>query len=348
MCGFLGGPRPQKDPLAEALREAAKYPGMQVHAWLNAYTGFIAGGTIVNGRTVACDQFIASTPANWLKAHPEWSVSTKNFTTGVLTRQVDNCTTSSEYMWVSPGISAVRAQLATVAADIARRYGPLGLKGIHLDRIRYSANNLSYDQPSQDAFKAATGAFPSSNALPAWLDFRRGFVNQGVKEVHVAVTAVDPRMVISAAVFPGYKPRTGWAATWSFTDLFQDPQAWAQAGDLDVEVPMTYPAAIPANPNTPPSWTVRPTYCANTDWACTVDDHIDRIERQSGRQVYVGIGGLAGWTEMNRQLDLAHARAVTGISIYSYSQVEAIPNAWAQLAAGPFKYPATIPAMSWK
>jgi uncharacterized lipoprotein YddW (UPF0748 family) len=335
MCGVLGGPRPAKDPLAVALAEAAKY-GIQVHAWLNAYTGFIAGSA------TACNQFVASTPANWLKAHPEWSVSTKSFTTGALTRQVDNCLTTSEYMWISPGVPEVRAQLATVAADIARRYGPLGLKGIHLDRIRFPANTVSYDQPSQDAFKAATGAFPASNAQAAWLDFRRGFVSQGVKQVHDAVAAVNPTMVISAAVFPGYKPRTGWAATWSFTDLFQDPQAWAQTGDLDVEVPMNYPATP-----TSASWTVK-AYCSNTDWTCVMDDHIERIERQAGRQVYVGVAAIRGWDEMKRQIDLAHDRAITGMSVYSYSLVDAIPNGWAQLAAGPFRYPATIPSMAWK
>jgi uncharacterized lipoprotein YddW (UPF0748 family) len=335
MCGRLGGPRPAQDPLAVALAEAANY-GIEVHAWLNAYTGFISGST------TACNQFIASTPANWLKAHPEWSVSTKSFTTGLLTRQVDNCSTSSEYMWISPGVPEVRAQLATVAADIARRYGPFGLRGIHLDRIRFPANNVSYDQPSQDAFKAATGNFPTSNAQASWLNARREFVNQGVKEVHDAVMAVDPRMVISAAVFPAYKPRTGWSAQWSFTDLFQDPQAWAQAGTLDVEVPMNYPATA-----TSTSWTVKD-LCSNTDWTCVMDDHIERIENQSHRQVYVGVGAIKGWVEMKKQLDLAHDRRITGVSVYSFSQVDAIPNGWAMLAAGPFKYKATIPTMPWK
>lgn len=335
MCGKLGGPRPAQDPLVVALAEAAKY-GIQVHAWLNAYTGFISGST------TACNQFIASTPSNWLKAHPEWSVSTKNFSTGVITRQVDNCVATSEYMWVSPGVPEVRAQLATVAADLARRYGPLGLRGIHLDRIRFPANTVSYDAATQQAFYDATGAFPTSNAQPTWLDFRRGLVNQGVKQVHDAVMAVDPTMVISAAVFPGYKPRAGWSATWSFTDLFQDPQAWAQAGNLDVEVPMNYPATA-----TSTSWTVK-AYCSNTDWTCVMDDHIQRIEGQAGRQVYVGVAAIKGWDEMKRQIDLAHARAITGMSVYSFSLVDAIPNAWAQLAAGPFKYPATIPAMAWK
>jgi uncharacterized lipoprotein YddW (UPF0748 family) len=335
MCGVLGGPRPVQDPLDVALREAAKY-GIQVHAWVNAYTGFISGSS------TACNQFINSTPSNWLKAHPEWSVSTKNFTTGVITRQVDNCLTTSEYMWISPGVPEVRHQLARVAADLAHRHGSKGLKGIHLDRIRFPSNQVSYDAPSQEAFRAATGAYPTSNAQASWLDFRRGFVNQGVKEVYDSLQAIDPRLVLSAAVFPGYKPRSGWAATWSYSDLFQDPQAWAQNGYLDVEVSMSYPATAAST-----SWTVKP-YCSNTDWTCVLDDHIQRIEQQAGRQLYVGIGAIKGWDEVKKQLDLAHDRSATGMSVYSFSLVDAIPNGWAQLAAGPFKYKATIPAMTWK
>jgi uncharacterized lipoprotein YddW (UPF0748 family) len=335
MCGTLGGPRPAQDPLDVALAEAAKY-GIQVHAWVNAYTGFISGSS------TACTQFINSTPMNWLKAHPEWSVSTKNFTTGVRTRQVDNCLTSSEYMWISPGVPEVRTQLARVTADIARRYGPKGLKGIHLDRIRFPSNQVSYDQPSQDAFQAATGNFPTSNAQASWLNFRRGFVNQGVREVYDSVQSVDPSLVLSAAVFPGYKPITGWAAQWSYTDLFQDPQAWAQGGYLDVEASMSYPATAAST-----SWTVK-AYCSNTDWTCVLDDHRQRIEQQAGRQVYVGVGAIKGWTEMSKQLDIAHERLVTGIAVYSYSLVDAIPNGWSLLASGPFKNRAIIPAMGWK
>jgi hypothetical protein len=254
---------------------------------------------------------------------------------------VDNCATSAEYMYVSPGVPEVRAQLARVSADLARRYGPLGLRGIHLDRIRSPSNQVSYDPATQEAFRTATGAYPASNAQGAWLDFRRGLVNQAVKEVYDAVRAVDPSMVLSAAVFPGYKPRTGWAAQWSFTDLFQDPQAWVEGGYLDVEVPMNYPASA-----TSASWTVK-AYCSNTDWTCVMDDHIRRIEG-AGRQVYVGVGAIRGWDEMKRQIDLAHDRAITGMSVYSFSQVDAIPNGWALLAAGPFKNKASIPGMAWK
>ncbi len=64
--------------------------------------------------------------------------------------------------------------------------------------------------------------------------------------------------------------------------------------------------------------------------------------------MYVGVSAIKEWDEMKRQLDLAHDRGISGMSVYSYSQVDAIPNGWAQLAAGPFKNRATIPAMSWK
>ena len=64
--------------------------------------------------------------------------------------------------------------------------------------------------------------------------------------------------------------------------------------------------------------------------------------------MYVGVGAIKGWDEVKRQLDLAHDRAITGVSVYSFSQVDAIPNGWAQLAAGPFKHKAAVPAMSWK
>lgn len=338
MCGRLGGPRPAQDPLAVALQEAARH-GIEVHAWVNALTGFISGST------TACNQFVTSTPANWLKAHPEWSVSTKNFTTGALTRQVDNCVGTTEYMWVSPGVPEVRAQLAAVSADLARRYGPLGLRGIHLDRIRFPSNQVSYDQPSQEAFRAQTGSYPTSNAQGAWLEMRRGFVNQAVREAYDAVRAVNPALVVSAAVFPGYKregPFAGWNAQWSHSDLFQDPQAWATGGYLDVEVPMNYPAT-----STSTSWTVK-AYCSNTDWTCVMDDHIRRIERQSGRHVYVGVGAIRGWDEVTRQLELARDRVATGVAFYSFSQVDAIPDAWARLGAGPFRHPATVPAMAWK
>ena len=79
-----------------------------------------------------------------------------------------------------------------------------------------------------------------------------------------------------------------------------------------------------------------------------MDDHVKRIEKNAGRQVYVGIGAIRGWNDMKAEIDLAHDRAITGMSVYSYSLVDAIPNGWAQLAAGPFKNKATVPGMGWK
>jgi hypothetical protein len=105
---------------------------------------------------------------------------------------------------------------------------------------------------------------------------------------------------------------------------------------------MNYPATAAST-----SWTVK-AYCSNTDWTCILDDHINRIERTAGRHMYVGIGAIKGWVEMQKQLDLAHDRSATGMSVYSFSLVDAIPGGWTLLATGPFKHKATIPAMGWK
>lgn len=326
LCGTLGGPLPF-DPLEVALREAAAR-GIQLHAWVNAYTGWIAGSAF------ACGQLVESSPRHMLKAHPDWAMVNS-------AGAPQPCATTAEYVWVSPGIDSVRSRLARVAADIARRYGPQGLKGIHLDRIRFPGTTWSYDSGSVNGYARRYGSAPAAGAA-AWNDYRRELVNRGVKEVADSLRAIDPRLVLSAAVFPGYKPVAGWSAQWSYPDLFQDPQAWAQAGALDVEVPMSYAATA-----TSASWTVK-SYCSNTDWTCVLDDHRERIERQAGRHVYVGVGAIKGWAEVEREIAVGHARHVNGFSVFDYTKMDAIPNGWALLAGGPFRHRATVPAMPWK
>jgi hypothetical protein len=177
-----------------------------------------------------------------------------------------------------------------------------------------------------------------------------------VREVRDSLQRVNPALVLSAAVFPGYRnadEMAGWAATFSYDDLFQDPPAWTAGGYLDVEVAMSYPAS-----STSLSWTLKPgpgkctDIAKRLDWTCTVMNHRRRIETNTGRPVYAGVGAIKGWTEMEAQINQGHAMLVTGFSVYSYSQVDNAQNncadCWAKLAAGPFKYRATIPAMPWK
>lgn len=324
VCGTLGGP-PAVDPLAVAITEAAKY-GIQVHVWLNALTGWISN------TAAACAQLVESTPRHMLLEHPDWAMVDS---TGAPQR----CgPLTPEYVWVSPGVPGVRTRLAQVAADIARRYP---VRGVHLDRIRYPTTQLSYDTASVNSYVRAFGMAPTASAA-SWANHRREFVNAAVREVADSLRAVDRTLVLSAAVWPVYKAMPGWSSSKGFDDYLQDPRAWAISGSLDVAVPMTYPASA-----TSTSYTVKSDLCANLDWTCLLNEHRLLIEQGAGRHVYIGVGAIKGWSEVQLQLAKGREQFATGFSFYSFSQVDAF-NGWTLLAESYFKFPAVIPAMGWK
>lgn len=327
-CGTLGGPRPGFDPLVVAIAEADKY-GIQVHAWLNSMTEWIAGSS------TACGQLKDGTvPRHMRFANPGWQMLTANETP-------QPCLTTPEYTWASPGVPEVRTRLAQVAGDIARRYR---VAGIHLDRIRYPGTTVSYDGPSKATYaEGHGGAFPTSNSSPGWGDLRRSFINAAVREVRDSMRAVNPRLVLSAAVWPIWRAIPTWGGTSKgYDDYFQDPRAWAAEGTLDVAAAMTYPSLATSG-----TYTIKPRECDYLDWTCLLMDHKAAIEGVSGRHLYIGVGAIKGQVESLNQIAKGREKQVTGFSVYSFSQVDGWAG-WSILANGPFKYPATIPVMGWK
>lgn len=314
LCGRLGG-TPTWDPLEVAVREAHAR-GLQLHAWLNALTGWGSGAAST------CSLLRESDPGNprhLLLAHPEWRVVDAAGTP-------HPCPNSEEYVYLSPGHAGVRTRLARVAADVTRRYA---VDGIHLDRIRYPGTRWSYDAASTAAFGRSPSAYPAE-----WADFRRSLVDRTVKETYDSVRAVRRSVVLSAAVWQIYADRWGWNSSQGFSQYFQDPHAWAKSGYLDVAAPMTYYAATP-------------TYCAFTDWACLLEDHVQRLEGSAGRHVYIGIGASRGAAEVQKQVRLGRQRGVTGFSVYSYGAAESA-GLWSALRSGVFQNRAAVPAMPWK
>ena len=335
MCGSLGGARPARDPLAVALTEAGKH-GIQVHAWLNSLTEWIAGSA------TACGQLTdnGKAPRHMRFEHADWQMLTSN---GLPQPCLLPAPPQPEYTWASPGVPGVRARLAQVAADIARRYS---VAGIHLDRIRYPGTAVSYDAASKATYAASHGGLlPTANTSPGWADLRRSFVTAAVREVRDSVRAVKPGLVLSAAVWPIYKPaELGWSTGFSkgYDDYFQDPAAWLNEGTLDVAAPMTYPSL-----STSATYTIMTRECAPLDWVCLLMDHKKRVEQVGQRHMYIGVGAIKGQVESLKQIAMGRERQVTGFAVYSFSQVDSW-NGWPILAAGPFRYPATIPAMPWK
>jgi uncharacterized lipoprotein YddW (UPF0748 family) len=314
LCGRLGG-TPTWDPLAVAIQEAHSR-GLQLHAWLNAFSGWGSGASTTCALLKESDP---GNPRHMLLAHPEWRV----VDSGGVTHP---CPNAEEYVYVSPGSAGARTHLARVAADVARRYD---VDGVHLDRIRLPGTKWSHDRASLAAFGKSPSAYPAE-----WADFRRSLVNLAVKEVYDSVRVVKPRLPLSGAIWPIYTDRWGWNSSQGFSQYLQDPYAWARGGYFDVGVPMTY-------------FTIGSSYCGYADWSCLLDDHVQRLQGSGARHVYIGIGAKNGAAEVERQIRLARQQGAKGVSIYSYGTLES--NAiWTVLKNGVFAQKASLPPQHWK
>jgi uncharacterized lipoprotein YddW (UPF0748 family) len=313
LCGRLGG-TPPYDPLEVAVR-AAHAHGLELHAWLNALTGFGAGGA---AQCTALVESAAGNPRHLLLDHPDWAMVDD---TGARQR----CPNAEEYVWLSPGIPGVRTRLARVAADIVRRYA---VDGIHLDRIRYPGDRWSWDPATLAAF----GRVPAEDSA-GWTRFRRELVALTVRETFDSMRTVRGDVVLSAAVWGIYEDRWNWSSSRGASQYFQDPHGWARDGYLDVAVPMTY-------------YAIAPVMCGFADWACLLDDHLAAY-RAAGRHLYIGIPANKGAGSVIAQIDLGRAKGVDGFSIYSYSSALAA-GLFDQLPVTVFTRKAAVPAMAWR
>ena len=313
LCGKLGG-TPTYDPLEVAVREG-HLRGLQVHAYLNALTGRAAG---IEGQCKPIPEPDPGNPRHMLLDHPEWVMSDR-------TGKRLPCPNSEEYVWVSPSFPEVRTRLATVAADIARRYD---IDGIHLDRIRFPGNAWSYDAASRAEFGKNPALYPVE-----WKEYRTGLVSRMVHETYDSITTVKPSLVLSAAVWGIYDDKWNWKTLAGRTDLMQDSRAWAREGYIDILVPMTY-SRIKA-------------HCARIDWGCMLEEQLEGGERETGRQMYIGIDASKGAREIINQIRMARSHGATGIAIFSFTDADNA-RVWPLLQSGVFADIAAVPAMPWK
>ena len=236
------------DPLDLMVREAHSR-GMAVHAWLVAHLVWGLGP-------------LPQDPDHLVRLHPDWLAVPRAlaqeldgvdpFRASYLTRLHEWTVAQGgrfEGLYVNPAIPEVRARLAAVAGDIARRYP---VDGIHLDYIRYAAPEYDYSRASLDAFRSWMGSRVGqgvSSALNgrlragevlAWVteypaefgDFRREQTTRAVEEVRRAVQQARPSVTLSAAVFADpIDARNGRFQAW--------PE-WLAQGLVDVVQPMAY------------------------------------------------------------------------------------------------------------
>ncbi len=238
---------PDLDPLRLVVEEAHAR-GMAVHAWVNTH--------LVWGPTE-----LPESPEHLVRAHPDWlSVPRplarelagidpfdERFVRRLIRYARENAATV-EGIYTSPSHPAVQDRVHAVWLDLATRYD---LDGLHFDYIRFPSARYDYSIGALERFRFwvrdrlaptrfaeldrayESDLFAFTDGEPAlWDDFRRAQVTRLVTRIRDDVKAVDPRLVVSAAVIAD--PEL------AYVDRFQDWRSWLRDGLLDVAVPMAY------------------------------------------------------------------------------------------------------------
>lgn len=179
--------------------------------------------------------------------------------------------------FIDLGHPDAEAYTVNVLTHLADKYN---IDGIHLDRVRYPDAPLDrngsqyypndgYNDTNVTRFKALfpnamlyqpgdVGKQVSDNPVklvgsgdvgyprtddPQWNQWRRDQVTNFVRRLYLSVTAVRPRIKVSAALIASFDIGAypgGWPASEPYRRVFQDWDAWTREGILDIICPMVY------------------------------------------------------------------------------------------------------------
>lgn len=215
------------DPLAEAI-DLAHARGMELHAWV--WT-FAAGNQVHN----ALLNQPSSYPGPLLSAHPDWANYDNR---GALIPP------GQTKPFLDPANPAVRTYLLNLFQEIVTRYD---VDGLQLDYIRYpfqdpraGGHTYGYGMAARQQFHRLTGIDPitlsptrGSAQWDAWTEFRLEQINSFVADTSRLVHRLKPDLILSTAVFALPERRR-------ISEIQQNWEVWAQRGDVDMVVLMSY------------------------------------------------------------------------------------------------------------
>ena len=299
------GKDPGWDPLQVAVDEAHKN-GLQLIAWLNTMPGW-------KGEEPP--------PANlkqlW-NTHPEWFM--RDSTDALMLPKGKD---KGWYRFISPTIPEVQDYIRDVYVEVVKNYN---VDGIHFDYIRYPGEigEFSYDSISLNLFKKKFGV-PWTQRKEDWAQFRRDGVAAVVTKTYQAVTAINPKIEVTAAVLGNASS----ARNTHYTSALQ----WFSSGVIDITMPMGYTG----------------------DTIKFRQMNEEHIQNAYGRFVCPGIGMGENWANtpkrLNDEIQIARDLGANGVTFFAYHGLfpNNQPNELADdLLKGPFSKPASIPALYWK
>lgn len=213
------------DPLAAAVK-LAHARGIELHAWV--WT-FAAGNRRHNALVSQPENY----PGPLITAHPDWA-------------SYDNrgelYPIGQTKPFLDPANLQVRQYLFNLYDEIISRYD---VDGLQLDYIRYpfqdpaEGRTYGYGRASRAQFTQLYRIDPTqispqqADLWSKWTAFRTQQVDSFVAEVSQQLRQKRPNLILSVAVFPLREQER-------IQKIQQHWELWAQRGDVDLIVPMTY------------------------------------------------------------------------------------------------------------
>ncbi len=192
------------DPLDYAIK-AAHRNKLRIHAWVVVFNATTTDTMRIRQNHI------------WVN-HPDW----------ITTDRLGNRMTAMDnFGWfIDPGIPEVQDYLLNVLLDIVVNYPDLD--GLHLDYIRYPHERWGYHPVSLDRFETHR----KTNERHTWNQWRIDQVTTFVERIYYQAKAINPALVISAAVKANYDDAVKLYA--------QDWKHWLSRGIIDRFYPMAY------------------------------------------------------------------------------------------------------------
>jgi uncharacterized lipoprotein YddW (UPF0748 family) len=310
------------DPLGYLVRQAHDTSGgkrpIEVHAWLVTYRCRIPGDNTWRN------------PKHVFQEHPGW-----------LSQKADG---SKEDKGENPGRYYLDPGVPAVVRDLLSNYD---LDGIHFDYVRYpegpgAGNQWGYNPISVARFNSLYGR----NGKPAvddpqWCDFRRRQVYFLVRKAYAHIRAWRPQVKLSAATITWGDVNRGFERSDAYGRIMQDWERMAQAGFLDIVIPMNYKRE-----------SVAAQAAAHRNWA----RFLGNLASESGR---FGVNGVDGETLNSLEDILSQIRAtrnmdgIAGIAGYCYAETrrgsKEVPDTafFNAIRSNVFTSPARVPEAQW-
>jgi len=221
-----------------------------------------------------------------------------------------------EYLSANPAHPAVVERVVAVSNDILARYP---VDGIHLDYIRYSGPEFSFDPLSDREYAEAAAQRPGFTRA----DWQREQVTGLVERVRDEALPTRRGARLSATAWPVYIDHWGWfSGRGGYDAFYQDSHGWAKSGAVSAITPMLYSPTVHDYPDR---------------FEILTRDHVSSAQPGA---VVIGIGADYGtFDAIAERIDIARRAGAQGQGFFSYRGLEE-RNYWDDLAAGPYREPA--------